>query len=204
MQGKDKTMTRFHTMTAIAAALVFAWAAGSAQAAVFAKYDGIDGESKDANHDKWIDILAIDWGSHKPGGGATGQSRRRGDVKLEDITVTKELDKATPKLHLYCVEGRNAPVVRFDEYTKNEEGTDGYYIIRLVNVRVSSYSVSGAASGEPLPTETISLNFEKITYKFVPLGPPAAAEGDKSDDNQAKAGNTKKAKKNKKNSKAKS
>ena len=55
--------------------------------AVFAKYDGVDGESvdaqtaelklgtdgsktKDANHDKWIDVLSIDWGSHKPGGGA--------------------------------------------------------------------------------------------------------------------------------------
>ena len=23
----------------------------------------------DSNHDKWIDVLSIDWGSHKPGGG---------------------------------------------------------------------------------------------------------------------------------------
>ena len=38
--------------------------------AVFAKYDGVDGESADANHDKWIDVLSNDWGSHKPGGGA--------------------------------------------------------------------------------------------------------------------------------------
>ena len=36
--------------------------------AVFAKYDGVDGEAKDSNHDKWIDVLAIDWGSHKPSG----------------------------------------------------------------------------------------------------------------------------------------
>ena len=43
-----------------------------ADMAAFAKYDGVDGESKDANHDKWIDVLSIDWGSHKPGGGATG------------------------------------------------------------------------------------------------------------------------------------
>ena len=23
---------------------------------------GVDGESKDSNHDKWIDVLSIDWG----------------------------------------------------------------------------------------------------------------------------------------------
>ena len=45
--------------------------------AAFAKYDGIDGESKDSNPDKWIDVLSIDWGSNKPGGGATGATRRR-------------------------------------------------------------------------------------------------------------------------------
>ena len=27
------------------------------EAGVFAKYDGIDGESKDENHDKWIDVF---------------------------------------------------------------------------------------------------------------------------------------------------
>ena len=54
--------------------------ASPAKAAVFAKFDGIDGESEDANHDKWINVLHIDWGAHKPGGAATGQSRRRGDA----------------------------------------------------------------------------------------------------------------------------
>jgi len=71
---------------------------GAAHAAVFAKYDGIDGESKDENHDKWIDVLSIDWGAHKPGGGATGQSRRRGATVVEDVTLTIEYEKASVKL----------------------------------------------------------------------------------------------------------
>ena len=45
--------------------------------AAYIKFDGVDGESKDSNHDKWIDVLSVDWGSNKPGGGATGQTRRR-------------------------------------------------------------------------------------------------------------------------------
>jgi hypothetical protein len=37
--------------------------------AAYAKYEGIDGEVKDSGHDGWIDVLSVDWGTHKPGGG---------------------------------------------------------------------------------------------------------------------------------------
>ena len=77
--------------------------------AAFAKYDGIDGEAIDANHDKWIDILSIDWGAHKPGGGATGQSRRRGGATVEDLEALRgatrpgpELDAFAASLHLHA------------------------------------------------------------------------------------------------------
>ena len=40
----------------------------SAQAAdYFLKIEGIDGESKSKGHDKWIDVISIDWGMSKPG-----------------------------------------------------------------------------------------------------------------------------------------
>ena len=29
--------------------------------AAFVKYDGVDGESSDVNHDKWIDVLSLKW-----------------------------------------------------------------------------------------------------------------------------------------------
>ena len=42
--------------------------------AAFLKFDGVDGESKDKDHKCWIDVLSLDNGVHKPGGGATGQT----------------------------------------------------------------------------------------------------------------------------------
>ena len=30
-------------------------------AAMFAKYDGIEGESEDSNHKGWIDVMAVSW-----------------------------------------------------------------------------------------------------------------------------------------------
>ena len=32
----------------------------------FMKLGGIEGESTDEGHDKWIDVLSVDFGSHKP------------------------------------------------------------------------------------------------------------------------------------------
>ena len=77
--------------------------------AAFAKYDGVDGESDDANHGKWIDILSIDWGAHKPGGGATGQSRRRGAAVVEDLSLTMEYEKSGPEAPGEVPQGRGHP-----------------------------------------------------------------------------------------------
>ena len=48
--------------------------------------------------------------ANKPGGGMTGQSRRRGAAVTEDLSVTKELDKASPKLMQSNAGGRQYTV----------------------------------------------------------------------------------------------
>ena len=171
-------MTRIHTMTALAAALVFAWAAGTAQAAVFAKYDGVDGGSKDTNHDKWIDVLQIDWGSNKPGEGLTGQSRRRGGAVVEDITLTIEYEKASPKLQEACANGTVFDRVVIHEYVQKDGKTEGYYTIQLEKVRITSYSLSGDSDNQEPPQVVIGNNFEeiKVTYTELPPNDSTAPE----------------------------
>ena len=70
--------------------------------AIFAKYDGIDGESKDENHDTWIDVLELDWSVQRPERGVSGHARRRGAVVVEDMSLTIEYEKAAPKLLEKC------------------------------------------------------------------------------------------------------
>lgn len=133
----------------------------------FIKFDGVDGESKDKNHEKWSKIEHFGQGLHQPGGGATGQTRRRGSVVLEDITVSKQLDKASPKIAESICTGKVFPKVEID-LVANYGGEDRqvYYRYELKNVLVTSYSVSGAAQSEDVPMEDFSLNFEeiKVTY----------------------------------------
>jgi type VI secretion system secreted protein Hcp len=133
----------------------------------YIKFDGIEGESVDKDHKAWINILSFSQGIHQPGGGATGTARRRGDVILDDISVSKLLDKSSPKIAESVCKGKVFPKVEIEltaSYT--DAGRVTYYRYELKNVLVTSYSVSGAAQSEEAPAEDFSLNFEeiKVTY----------------------------------------
>ncbi len=138
-----------------------------ATAAAFVKYDGIDGESSDMDHEGWIDLVAVSQPLHEPGTGS-GATRRRGDVILEDITITKTSDKASPKLSEAVCKGKVFPKVEIHVTASAADSSRStYYKYELTNVRVTSYSVTGSGSSAgDVPMEEISLNFEEIKVSY--------------------------------------
>lgn len=135
--------------------------------AVFAKYDGIDGECADENHDKWVDVLSLDWGAHKPGGGATGQSRRRGAAVVEDVVLTMEFEKASPKLQQKCLNGEIIPKLEIHQTATYGGARQTYLTYELKNVMITSYQVNASGNDDAgPPTVVLGNNFEhvKVTY----------------------------------------
>jgi type VI secretion system secreted protein Hcp len=135
--------------------------------AAYIKFDGVDGETKDKDHKGWSDLVSFAQGMFKPGSGATGASRRRGDVVLDDIQCVKELDKSSPKLAEAVCKGKVFPKVELHmtaSYT--DAGRVTYYAYELKNVQVVRYTITGNGQAEHVPTEEFSLNFEeiKVTY----------------------------------------
>ncbi|MCO8121106.1 type VI secretion system tube protein Hcp [Stieleria sp. TO1_6] len=135
--------------------------------AAYIKFDGVDGECKDKDHKGWSDLASFGQAIHQPGGGATGATRRRGDVILDDIACSKELDKSSPKIAESVCKGKVYPKVEIDvtaSYT--DAGRVTYYRYELTNVLVSSYNIGGSGQSESVPMEDFSLNFEeiKVTY----------------------------------------
>lgn len=135
--------------------------------AAYIKFDGVDGEAQDKDHKSWSDILSFNQGVTQPGGAATGPTRRRGDVVMDDITVVKELDKASPKIAESMCKGKVFPKVEIHltaSYT--DAGRVTYYAYELKNALVTSYNIGGSGQAEDVPTEQMSLNFEeiKVTY----------------------------------------
>ena len=135
--------------------------------AAYIKFDGIDGEAQDKDHKNWSDILSFNQAVTKPGGAATGPTRRRGDVILEDIQVTKEIDKASPKIAEAVCLGRVFPKVDIHvtaSYT--DAGRVPYYCYELKNVQVTSYNIGGSGQSDDVPVEEMSLNFEEIRVTY--------------------------------------
>ena len=135
--------------------------------AVFAKYDGIDGESKDANHDKWIDVLSFSWGCHKPGGGATGQSRRRGAAIVEDLNLVFEYEKACPKLQKKLLMGEVIPKLELEQTATYGGARATYVKWEMENVSLTAIQLSGDGNDEAGPPICqTSCNFEKIKQTY--------------------------------------
>jgi len=145
-------------------------------AAAFVKYDGVDGESKDSNHDKWIDVLNIDWGASKPGGGATGQSRRRGSL-VQELQLKVRIDGGTAEILRSVNSGKVFPTVMIDAcegpssdpcaaQRQSNRLQHCYLKWELKNVMVTSYQVN--ASGDDRGTATLGMQFEDVGIEYTP------------------------------------
>ena len=155
------------SLTAIAvfaAALTMIGFTDDAEAAAYIKFDGVDGEATDSDHKDWINLLSFQQSMAQPESSATGATRRRGDVIMEDIMISKELDKASPKIAESVATGKVYPLVEFELLADYGGSRATYLKYELKNVMVTSYSISGSAN--EVPMEQISLNYEeiKVTY----------------------------------------
>jgi len=134
----------------------------NAFAAAYIKFDGIDGEATDNDHQKWIELGSF---SHTI---AKHDAKTKRSVVDLGFEISKTLDKSSPKLQEAILTGKVFPKVQID-ITRSFDATGAsatYYKYELKNVQVTSYQISGAGQSSDRPAESLSLNFEeiKVTY----------------------------------------
>jgi type VI secretion system secreted protein Hcp len=159
---KRQTLRAFLTTGVFATSLL---ASSNAMAAVdmFLKMDGVTGgESQDAKHKGEMDVLAWSWGQ------STGDARtRRGRepaVCVQDLSLTKYIDSASPELIMNSLMGEVAPtavlVVR-----KAGEQPQEFLTLTMRNVTVAAYN-TGGSGGEDRLTENVVLHFESMQGQY--------------------------------------
>ena len=82
-----------------------------------------------------------------------------------DLTITKQVDASSPKLQEACASGKVFPKVEISNPQSYGGSRATYLKYELKNVMVTSCS-TGSADGGTVPTEMISLNYEKISYHY--------------------------------------
>ena len=134
----------------------------------FLQIEGVPGESTDENHSDWIEILSYSHGVSQPGSGSvsSGGARRAARSEHLDFSIVKALDKATPKLNLYCCDGTHVPEVKIE--LCQATGTKQKYMeYKMSDVLVSSVRPGGSSQGgDNLPLEEITFNYGKVEWTY--------------------------------------
>ena len=76
-------------------------AEGSIRELILALGNDIEGEATDEVHHGEIDVLAWRWGMNQSGSMHAGAGGGAGKVNIQDLLLTKYIDKSTPKLMLH-------------------------------------------------------------------------------------------------------
>ena len=146
----------------------------------FIKLDGIDGESNDKAHGKWIEVVNFKHGSlQNITAGRTTDVSGRGS--FTPFTFVHMLDKATPKIQQFCMNGQKIAKVTFNVCRAIAGVQVPVYEVTMENckiVRAEVETVVPGTSGDvvlPLadnaaaPTETVDIVAGKITWKYTAI-----------------------------------
>ncbi len=160
------------TSAVFAAGLLFA---GDAMAAVdmFLRIQGVTGgESQDEQHKGAMDVLAWAWGQ-STGDARTGRGRQPA-VCIQDLSITKFIDSATPELIMNSMLGEVAPTATLVVRRAGEQPLE-FLTLTLRNVTISSYS-TGGSGGEDRLTENVVLHFQSMQGVYRRQKPDGTAD----------------------------
>jgi len=139
------------------------------------KIPGCEGEATDDGHQKEIDIQSYSFGMSHPvsfrGSGLSG-----GETTVQDLVVTKIVDKSSPNLMKFCLNAKSLDEVLLTARKRGESPID-YIKIKLKNALVSSVSQGGSSGGDGHPMETVAFAFEAIEKEYTPQGSDGKPQG---------------------------
>ena len=136
----------------------------------FLNIDGIPGESLDEKHMGEINIESWSWGETQStpriagGGGGGGAVKLK--VQFSDFTFIHKLDKASPKLMLFCANGKHIKEALLTVRKAGEHPVE-YLKVKLSDVIVTSVNPAGSSS-DIIPTEQVSFNYSQIELEYKP------------------------------------
>jgi type VI secretion system secreted protein Hcp len=138
----------------------------------FLKLGDIKGEATDQDHKDWIRIESMSAPiTRSVPQGAKDQQRSRGDTTLGDIVLVRQLDKSSTKLAEACASGKYYTDATIDLCVTVKGKQQPYLTYVIKNVIVTSYGFSGNSSGEPQPTEQVTLGFTAAEWTYIIVDP---------------------------------
>jgi type VI secretion system secreted protein Hcp len=139
---------------------------------IYMNYTGIPGDVTTTGHVAWIECHSFQWGIGRgitaPSGGSA--DREGSTPSVSEVVLTKDTDSASTNLMRASVgvgPGAEGQTVYFDFVKTDTAQPEPYLQFELDNTLVSGWSMS---SGGDRPSESVSLNFTKVTMTNIGMG----------------------------------
>jgi len=127
------------------------------------KLGAINGECKRDGYDKWIEVDSLQFGVGRGISSASGAtSRQASEPSVSEVVFTKSMTIDSGDLFFQSLCGTGVKA-EFHVINTNSKTNKPYFTVTLEDTMISGYSVS---SGGDRPSESISLNFTKIAFKY--------------------------------------
>lgn len=134
---------------------------------VVIEIDAIPGESTLAMSKTGIELFSFSHGvAMGISASNSGVGRTFGRAVHQDMTIAKRLDKTSPTLNFYCSAGKTIKSAVIRVFAAADDGKPvEYYNIKMTDLILTSVAVGGGGSDRP--TESISFNYNEITWTYV-------------------------------------
>jgi type VI secretion system secreted protein Hcp len=129
-----------------------------------AKIGDMKGESVTTGHVGEIDVLSFSFGGSQSGTMHASTGGGAGKANVQDLSVTKWVDLATPDLMLACFKGTHIPEAVLSVRKAGDTPLE-YIKITMTSCLITSVS-TGGSGGEDRLTENIAINFAKVKVDY--------------------------------------
>ncbi len=142
----------------------------------YMKINGMNGNVSANGLQDNIELSTVHFSVHRKMNTKPGAISDRQGTKpsLSEVTVTKEVDKASPLLFKDATVGTPIPTVEI-QFVNSGKDTNVYHTVTLSNVLISGYELhhndaqtTGEESANIKPKEKITFNYTKLEVKNTP------------------------------------
>ena len=132
----------------------------------FLKIEGIPGESRKQGHADEIDILSFSFGASNPTTVGKGTGAGASQVAISSFNIMKSTDLSSTALFLRCAKGEHIPTALVTLRKAGGTNPLEYLQYKFTKVYVDNIQWSAASGGDDMPTESLSLAFEKVEIVY--------------------------------------
>jgi len=131
---------------------------------LFMLIEEMPGESTDARHKGWIEVLSFRHEVSQP----TPPSPIDGIPEHQDFTIYKHIDKSSPKLFLYVNTGESIPEARL-ELSRNGTTVMVYILKDVLVTSLRLRHIEEVTLGSFEPIEEVSFAYSQILLEYTPV-----------------------------------